>query len=262
MSKRIQFLLLAATIAFGLLFFFFQKDHDKNPTLTSPTSLEETTSEKTKLVKHDDTTQPSNLTTETNSSNAATADFKNKDALKKETLYLTYGNFESFVTRCFNGEPCKLQEDPVTMYKAYKDARNLKACGSLLSFMRSQLKYEDFKNQYKDSLFTMIHDFYPAEEIQFQDAAYYNYLGDYKKSLELYLDLEKKHQTNPALRKAPNLNIANTYYSLNLMREALRYYELALDDFLSDVDKVQQQREIIGFTQKRIVEIKKKLNIT
>jgi tetratricopeptide (TPR) repeat protein len=172
-----------------------------------------------------------------------------------ELIELTEENFESNVLSCFRGEPCRLMEKPSKLYKDFKLAGDRKAIDHLISFLRSQLKDPDFRALYKDELKDMIDDFYPPNERQFQDAAYYSYLGDLQKSLDLYLDLEQRAQTNPDLRAAPKLNIANVLFDMKRYSDALPYYQAALADYNSGA---QQQvafpdpREMIAFIERRI----------
>lgn len=168
-------------------------------------------------------------------------------------IELTSGNFASFVERCFQGEPCAFGEDPKKMYDAFKLRGDRQTSDLLLSLMRRNLKNDSFREQYKDNLKSMIEDFYSPEELPFQEAAYYNYLGDLKKSLELYLALERKSEFDMSLRPAPKLNIANTYYDLGRFREALRYYEAALQE--------KYENETLRFIDDRITEIRSKLRI-
>ncbi len=174
-----------------------------------------------------------------------------------ETIELTFGNFESFVLKCFQGAKCILKDDPMKMYQDFKAAGNTRAMDSLISFLRSKLRKPETRDQYKDIVKKMIEDFYPPEEKQFQEAAYYNYLGDLTKSLDLYLDLKEKSKTNPKLREAPNLNIANTYYDLKKYAEAQPYYEAALVDFTSG--KIKGDPDPTPFIEERISEIKARL---
>ena len=174
-----------------------------------------------------------------------------------DNLVLNGGNFESFVLKCFAGVSCKFGEDPKKMYQDFKENGNRSANDSLISFMRSQLKNKEFRNKYKDLLKQLINDFYPQEEKQFQVAAYYNYLGDLQKSLDIYLDLQKRSQSNPSLKPAPLLNIANTLYDMLRFKESLPYYEAALQDSLSRQEKLTPNSE--SFIEERISEIKKLL---
>ncbi|WP_413587592.1 tetratricopeptide repeat protein [Bdellovibrio sp. HCB274] len=173
------------------------------------------------------------------------------------SLELTAINFENLVPRCFKGEPCLLKDDPMKMYQEFKAARNTKAIDHLISFLRSQLRKPEFRDRYKNILIDMIADFYPPEEQQFQEAAYYNYLGDLNKSLELYLDLQEKAKHNSSLKKAPLLNIANTYYDLRKYAEAQPYYEQALAELTSGAEVPLP--DPTPFVEERIAEIKARL---
>ncbi|MEK2688775.1 tetratricopeptide repeat protein [Bdellovibrio sp. GT3] len=181
------------------------------------------------------------------------------DAPKPEdkVLELNAGNFESLVSRCFQGEACVLADDPVKMYQDFKSAGNTRANDNLISFLRSKLRNPELKDKYKDVVLNMIADFYPQEEQKFQEAAYYNYLGDLNKSLDLYLDLEEKSKHNPGLKKAPALNIANTYYDLRKYAEAQPYYEQALAELTSGAPVPQP--DPTAFVEERISEIKARL---
>lgn len=161
-------------------------------------------------------------------------------------------NFEDRVHRCFQGDACELVDDPVFLYRYFMSEGNRKACDLLISFLRKGLKDPEHAERYQYVVKAMINDFYPAEERQFQDAAYYNYLGDLDKSLELYLDLEEKAATDSTLRKAPKLNIANTYFDLGKPREALPYYEAALDRLYRREPRVPEEEDIIRFIERRI----------
>jgi tetratricopeptide (TPR) repeat protein len=133
----------------------------------------------------------------------------------------------------------------------------------LISFLRSKLKNPEFKDRYKDMLLKMINDFYSPDEIEFQQAAYYAYLGELQKSLEIYLDLEKKSAQNPRLRSAPKHNIANVLYEQGRFAQALRYYEDALADLISGKVKVggAGKSVMMDSINDRIEEIKAKLNL-
>ncbi|WP_413578728.1 tetratricopeptide repeat protein [Bdellovibrio sp. HCB290] len=172
-------------------------------------------------------------------------------------LELNAGNFENLVLRCFKGEPCVLKDDPTKMYQEFKSAGNKRAMDNLISFLRSKLRTPEFRDKYKDVVKDMIADYYPPEEKQFQEAAYYNYLGDLNKSLELYLDLQAKAKHNPNLKNAPALNIANTYYDLRKYAEAQPYYEQALAELTSGA--AVPTPDPTQFVEERIAEIKARL---
>jgi tetratricopeptide (TPR) repeat protein len=192
------------------------------------------------------------------SSNTSSHAKKLEAARAAPVIVLTEENFENEVMACFRGELCQLGEDPIRLYRHYKAAGNRKANDSLISFLRSKLRDPSWAAQYKDALKTMIEDFYPPEEQPFQNAAYYSYLGDLEKSLAFYLDLEKKSVSNPKLRPAPKLNIANVLFEMRRFSEALPYYQGALADYQSGKQQVAQPdpREMIEFIESRINEIK------
>ncbi len=194
---------------------------------------------------------------------SATAASPNKDSEQSAALLLNKNNFEDFIHRCFQGEACELDEDPEKIYQYFKQSGKRDANDLFISFLRSKLKDSEFAKRYKNVLKKMIDDFYPHEELQFQQAAYYNYLGDLKKSLDLYLDLQKKAARDSSLRNAPNLNIANTYYDLGQYREALPYYQLSLDEYINRKQEVAvpSQNEMIGYIEGRIRDIKSKLGV-
>jgi|GEM_PF-4548239 Tetratricopeptide repeat. len=173
-----------------------------------------------------------------------------------DVVLLNSGNFESFVLKCFKGEKCRFGEDPMKMYQEFKASGNNRAIDNLLSFMRSALRYPAFRDYYKDTLKAMINDFYPPEERQFQEAAYYSYLGESEKSLNMYLDLVKKSKSNPDLQVPSSLNIANIYYDLKKYPEALNYYQSALEEHLSG--KIVATPSPVEFIEERIFEIKTK----
>ena len=179
-----------------------------------------------------------------------------KESSPQSVWKLDSSNFEHRVSNCFQGEPCELTEDPLALYRFYKKNGNRRASDLLISYLRKNLKDPEFAGHYKDALKTMIDDFYPREEHQFQEAAYYNYLGELDKSLSLYLDLESKASADPSLKRPPKLNIANTYYDLGKLREALPYYQAALGRILASG---YSQDDTVRFVERRIEEIKTKL---
>lgn len=188
---------------------------------------------------------------------ASTIQIEKKD--KTSITGLNSANFERLVPKCLHSGKCKLTEDPLKMYKGFKASEDKKAIDDLLSFMRSQLRDPAFRRQYKDILKQMIDEFYSPEERQFQEAVYYNDLGDLQKSLDLYLDLRKKAMVDTSLRNAPNLNIANVLYGMKQFREALPYYQAALDDYL--IGTMKTDPGPIQFIDSRIDEIRKILSL-
>ncbi|MBX9765665.1 MAG: tetratricopeptide repeat protein [Bdellovibrionales bacterium] len=183
------------------------------------------------------------------------------DTRSVPVIPLTSGNFKGFVDRCFQGEHCVLDDDAWEMYQRFKRSGDLLAADNLISFLRSKLKDPEFRNKYKHLLKRMIVDFYPKEERQFQEAAYYNYLGDLQKSLDLYMDLERKVESDSTLRSASKLNIANTFYEMKRFSEALPYYEASREQYLSreQNSKVPSRNEMLDFIEERISSIKSKL---
>lgn len=179
----------------------------------------------------------------------------------KATIILNVGNFESLVNGCFQGDKCELTDDPKTLYMYFKKSGNNDANDSLVSFLRSKLKDSQYRDKYKNILKQMIDDLYSSEEKQFQEAAYYNYLGDLQKSLDIYLDLERKIDRGDVLRPAPKLNIANTYYDMKRFRESLPYYQAALNEYISRQQEasVPSQNEMIRFIEDRVEDIQRRL---
>ena len=169
----------------------------------------------------------------------------------KSTIILNELNFEDSIKDCFEGKLCKLEEDPWKLYQKFKNSDRPEFNDSLIALLRKQLTDPIYKDQYRDILLKMIEDYYPPEKIDWQRAAYYNYLGDLQKSLQIYLDLDKKAASNPKLFNAPKMNIANTYYDLGRLREALVYYEASLNDPKNENSK--------DFIYNRIDEIKGKI---
>lgn len=191
--------------------------------------------------------------------NTPTSSFAEKLRLSNgEKIKLNESNFENYVVQCFQNEPCEFGENPMDLYWNFKKADNRKANDLLISFMRRNLKNQEFANHYKDILRKMIKDFYPPTEMQFQEAAYYNYLGDLETSLSLYQDLEKKGASDTSLRQAPKLNIANTLYDLKRYKDAIPYYQEALQDYVSQKEQVAMpsQNEMIRFIEGRIEDCK------
>jgi tetratricopeptide (TPR) repeat protein len=161
-------------------------------------------------------------------------------------------NFEQFIKECFEGKPCSIEGDPWNIYRKFKASGQSQITDSYLSFLRKQLKDPKYREQYKEPLLKMIEDFYPPEKIDFQKAAYYNYMGELETSLNYYLDLDNKAKLDPKIFNAPKMNIANTYYDLGRFKEALSYYEAALND--------PKNSNSLDFIYNRIDEVKKKLN--
>ena len=251
--KNRAFIFFGIAVASSLAVLYFFKSNETSKT----SAIVESTANTKGSYKTDKTTAtlPSN---ESKTKANASAETSPTEPTFQGEIVLNGGNFEGFILKCFSGVPCKLGEDPLKMYSEFKAAGNRSANDHLISFMRSQLKNPDFRDRYKIVLKKIIDDFYPPEEKQFQEAAYYNYLGDLQKSLDTYLDLEKRTQSNPTLRPAPKLNIANTLYDMGRFKESLPYYEAALQESLVSREKLTPNPE--SFIEGRIFDIKKSLN--
>lgn len=177
--------------------------------------------------------------------------------LPAPVIALSSNNFESFVGRCFQGEPCEFADDPRDIYEVFKADGNRTGQDRLISFLRARMSNQIAREKYKDGLKLMIADFYPKEERPFQDATFYNYVGDLDRSLELYLDLEKRSKSDPSLRPAPPLNIANVFYDLGRPKEALPYFIAARSDFETGRTQtaVPSTNEMLRFIDNRIRKI-------
>jgi len=178
----------------------------------------------------------------------------------KTPIILDRDNFERLVLECFRGHPCNFGEDPWHLYQYYKRSQHPRVCDSIIAVMRRKMEDPVYKEKNKALLLAMIQDFYPSTERDFQIAAYYAYLGELQKSVDLYLDLEKKSAKDSSLRPAPKLNIANVYYDLHKFREALPYYQAALKELLTGPETSSDQRSQIQFVQKRIEQIENELS--
>ena len=175
----------------------------------------------------------------------------------EDIIILSEDNFEESISKCFQGMPCEFGEHPWSIYQKFKRSQHPRVCDSVIALMRKKLEEPEFREKYKIALLTMIQDFYSPQELDFQTAAYYDYLGDRQKSLDLYLRLEKRANSDPDLRPAPKLNIANVYYNLHRLKESRPYYQSALQELMSGADKLNDQRSIIQFIQGRLGEIDK-----
>lgn len=175
----------------------------------------------------------------------------------KKIIFLNSENFESRSGECFQGALCEVEGDPWKQYLALKKEGRKNVTDLYIAFLRKKMSDPKFKDQNKDILKEMIKDFYPVEEIDFQMAAYYNYLGDLESSLQIYLALERKSQTDPKMFKSPKLNIANTYYDLGRFKDALAYYQASLSDQKST--ETADSIASINFINERIDIIQEKL---
>lgn len=180
-----------------------------------------------------------------------------KGETPSEVIFFGASNVESMADECFQGAICEVEGDPWEQYLILKKENKRQVTDLYIALLRRKLSDSKFKDQYKDVLKRMIEDFYPASQIDFQMAAYYNYLGELELSLQKYLELEKKSKREPKLFQAPKLNIANTYYDLKRWSEALRYYKASLDDVKST--ESNDSLESIHFINERIEIIRGKL---
>ena len=213
-------------------------------------------------IEKEGTVQPANQTPHNvKNSNPAPAISKSHEPQESKTLSLNAENFERLFPSCFQGISCEIEE-PIKLYLYFKRSQHPSVGDSIIALMRKNLQEPKFKGRYANELLSIINDYYGPKEIQFQQAAYYAYIGNLEKSLALYLDLEKKSQRDSSLRSAPKLNIANVYYDLRRFQEALPYYKSALSEFLTDKDGVKDQDAVIQFIQMRIDEIKRALSQT
>lgn len=170
-------------------------------------------------------------------------------------------DFVRAVEPCFRGHPCELADEPWDLYSQFKKAGRTHEADLLISFLRSRLRDPVWRNRYRDVVHQMIQDFYPPSELDFQQAAYHNYLGENETSLDLYLQLERKVQSRPEIRKAPKLNIANVFYDLGRWHEALPYYRAAMKETLADRGSSPDTRAILDFVQSRIDELQDRSRI-
>jgi hypothetical protein len=175
---------------------------------------------------------------------------------------LTTENIETSASICFQGKRCEFGEDPWGMYRHFRDSQHPKTCDTIIALLRRKMSEPEFREKYRGPLLSMIEDFYSPLEIDFQRAAYYAYLGELEKSLNLYLELEKRQAYDAGLRPAPKLNIANVYYDLHRLAEALPYYRAALEDLKNSPEKLSDQRAVQEFIEKRIEEISGKIPVT
>jgi tetratricopeptide (TPR) repeat protein len=202
----------------------------------------------------------SNNAPSTSTSQANPAQSKRKSSSIHE---LTENNLEEVIGRCFQGEPCELKEDPWQLYLKFKSAGRATATDSLISYLRKELQNPKYRDQYKDVLLKMIDDFYPSNNLKtstnnldFQHAAYYYYLGDFNTSLDIYLKMEKTAESDP--NAFHPFNIANDLYELHRWKEALVYYRKALDELISQNHGGPDQQAVIHFLQDRISKLERK----
>jgi tetratricopeptide (TPR) repeat protein len=93
------------------------------------------------------------------------------------------------------------------------------------------------------------------DDWEFEEAAYYFNINDFEKSLELYLDIDRKAALNPKSNPAPKLNVANVYYEMDRLLEARLYYEAALYDSQLKELKPGERKDFITYINRHISEI-------
>jgi len=98
------------------------------------------------------------------------------------------------------------------------------------------------------------------DDREFEEAAYYFNINDFEKSLELYLEIDRKAALNPNLSSAPKLNVANVYYEMNRLPEARLYYEAALYDSQLKELKPGERKDFISYINRHISEINESLS--
>lgn len=177
------------------------------------------------------------------------------------SIKLTSENFEDLYADCLDGKNCDAPKDPWKLYQYFKRKKNRIANDYLITYLsRKKLIDPDSRNQYKNVVKKMIEDFYPTEDRPDAMAEYYMLIEEKQKSLEIYLELEKKFKSDPRKNLTPNLNIGNIYYDLNRFAEALPYYRAAYEINLRDQQNDQNHVEVMDYIIDRINDINKRLN--
>jgi tetratricopeptide (TPR) repeat protein len=251
MVNKKYFMVAICLIAVIVGGFFFFKEH------SSLSNVENRIDNAS--LNYQDNISPKKI--KTKAGNPTFSNQPNKSHLSKNVdekiLFLNSDNFESMSEECFQGTPCEVEGDPWAQYQALKKEAKKGVTDLYIAFLRKKMSDPKFKDQYKDMVKKMIKDFYPDDQMDFQMAAYYNYLGDLEASLKMYLALEKKSQMNPKIFSAPKLNIANTYYDLGRLKQALAYYQASLNDQKST--QTDDSVALINFINDRIELIREKL---
>jgi len=184
---------------------------------------------------------------------------QSKELGAQDEIELNSANFEAFVKYCFAGESCRFTENPMGIYNQFRLLQNTAGQDALIAFLRSKMSDEEYRSRYKSLLHAMIKDFYPPQERALQEAAFHYYVGELEKSLELYLDLERRAQADSSFLTPPPLNIANTLFDLKRHEAALRYYQAARTEYLNGTRETHApgRAEMIDFIETRIAEIKR-----
>lgn len=179
------------------------------------------------------------------------------EEVDKDVIELNEYNFSSNVNQCLNGYACELLEDPWALYQAFKREGKLNYIDDLVIFLRTKIGEDLHRDRYKAVLLKMIRDFYPPEDVQFQEAAYYEALGEHQKALENYLAVRKGDGGSTALGSGVDLAIANILFDMGRFSEALEYYESALRVYVNKTEDSPYLQETIRFIRERIEEAKK-----
>ena len=120
-----------------------------------------------------------------------------------------------------------------------------------LSSQSVSLIKKDFCSSYQDDSTINFTEDNPDDR-EFEEAAYYFNINDFEKSLELYLDIDRKAVLNPNLSPAPKLNVANVYYEMHRLLEARLYYEAALYDSQLKELKPGDRKDFISYINSRM----------
>ena len=129
-----------------------------------------------------------------------------------------------------------------------------------LSSQSVSLIKKDFCSSYQDDSTINFTEDNPDDR-EFEEAAYYFNINDFEKSLELYLDIDRKAAVNPNLSPAPKLNVANVYYEMNRLLEARLYYEAALYDSQLKELEPGDRKDLISYIDRHISEIDEGLGL-
>ncbi len=119
---------------------------------------------------------------------------------------------------------------------------------------------KNFCSSYQDDSAINLTEDNPDDR-EFEEAAYYFNINDFEKSLELYLDMDRKAALNPNLSAAPKLNIANVYYEMSRLPEARLYYEAALYDSQLKELNPRERKDFISYINRHISEINEGLGL-
>ncbi len=192
-----------------------------------------------------------------NNDGESTGEYKNVESSKQVAKLLNAENFEEFIHDCTSGLNCEIS-DPWKLYLYLKRSKKTDNSELLIGFLGSQkLTNPQTRNQYKEIVKIMIEDFYPTNSY-FKVAAeanYYMYLGEKTKALEMFLKLKQNYKNDRVKNISNDLNLANIYFDLKRLREALRYYESTYDEISKESQTDPNQVAVLDFVRGRISEI-------